>query len=75
MMRRTLWNVKDNEEPIFRRTLFKTRWDISYRCCKVIIDNGSLDNLESKKLANELQLQRLKHPKPYHIYWINNEHK
>ena len=42
---------------------------------KVIIDSESLDNLASKELVDKLQLQRLRHPKPYHVAQIQKEHK
>ena len=45
------------------------------KCCKVIIDSGSSTNLASEELIKKLQLQRPKHPKPYHVSWIKDEHK
>lgn len=48
---------------------------VSGKCCKVVIDSGSSDNLVSKEMVNKLKLERLKHPKPYQIAWIRDEHK
>ena len=45
MVRRTLCNKGSDEEPILRRSLFKTRCKMNGKCCKVIIDSGSSTNL------------------------------
>ena len=50
MVRRTLCNGSD-EEPILRRSLFKTRCKMARKCCKAIIDDGSSKNLESIELV------------------------
>lgn len=75
MVGRTLCNKGSDEEPILRRSLFKTRCKMDGKCCKVIIDSGISTNLASEELVTKLQLQRLKHPKPYHVSWIKDEHK
>ena len=67
MVRRTLCNKGSDEEPILRRSIFKTRCKIDGKCCKVIIDSGHSTNLVLETLVTKLQLQRLKHPKPYHV--------
>ena len=63
MVKRTLYNKGSDEEPILRRSLFKTRCKMAGKCYKVIIDSGSSTNLASEELVTKLQLQRLKHPK------------
>ena len=40
-----------DEEPILRRGLFKTRCKVVGKCCKVIINSGSLENLASEELV------------------------
>ena len=60
MVRRTLCNKGSDEELVLRRCLFKTRYKMDGKCCKVIIDSGSSKNLASKELVTKLQLQRLK---------------
>ena len=67
MVRRNLWNKKVNEEHFMRKIIFKRRCKIEGKCCKVIIDSGSLDNLATKELDSNFQLERLRHPNPYHI--------
>ena len=54
MVRRTLCNKGSDEEPILRRSLFKTRCKMTGKCCKVIIDSGSSKNLASKGLVTKL---------------------
>lgn len=73
LIRRTLWNEELNEEPILRKSLFKTRCKIEGKCYKVIIDSGSSNNLESLELVSKLWFHRLKHPNPYRIAWIKDE--
>ena len=75
MVRKTLSNKGSDEEPNLRRSLFKTRCKMVGKCCKVIIDSGSVTNLASEELVTKLQLQRLKHPKHYHVSRIKDKNK
>lgn len=70
MMRKALCHTRGDEEPLQRKNLFKTKCKVSGKCCKVVIDSGSLDNLILEEMVNKLNLERLKHPKPYQIAWI-----
>ena len=55
MVRRTLCNKgSDEEEPILRRILFRTRCKMVGKCCKEIIDSGSSTNLASEELVTKL---------------------
>ena len=54
MVRRTYCNKGSDEEPILRRSLFKTRCKMAGKCCKVIIDSGSSTNLASKEIVTKL---------------------
>ena len=56
MVRRTLFNKGSDEEPVLRRSLFKTRCKMAGKCSKVIINNGSSTNLASEELITKLQL-------------------
>jgi len=48
MMRKVLVNMeKEVQEPIQRTSMFRTACKTRDRVCKVIIDNGSIDNLVS----------------------------
>jgi hypothetical protein len=41
----------------------------------VIIDSGSTDNLVSEEMVTKLKLKRQKHPHPYWITWVQDDHK
>jgi hypothetical protein len=48
MMKRILLKPhKEIKEPAKRKTLFRTIYKSKGKCCKVIIDSGSTDNLVS----------------------------
>ena len=53
-VKRTLCNKGSDEEPVLRRSLFKTRCKMAGKCCRVIIDSGSSTNLASKELVTKL---------------------
>ena len=46
------------------------------KCCKLIIDSGSTDNLVSTKMVDKMNLKRTVNPKPYcwrsfcHHFWL-----
>ena len=54
MVRKTLCNKGSDEEPILRRSLFKTRCKMDGNWCKVVIDSGISTNLASKELVTKL---------------------
>ena len=56
MVMRALCNKTIGEEVILRRSLFKTRCKMTIKYCKVIVDSGSLVNLELEELVTNLQL-------------------
>ena len=48
VMRKVLLKqVKEANEPAQRKALFRTICKVQGKCCKVIIDSGSIDNLVS----------------------------
>ena len=73
MNRRVL--LSGETEPDQRRSLFHTRCKCEDKCCDVIIDGGSTDNLVSEKMVTKLNLKRQKHPRPYRIAWVQDDHK
>ena len=73
MNRRVL--LSGETEPNQRRSLFRTRCKCEDKCCDVIIDGGSIDNLVSEKMVTKLNLKRQKHPRPYCIAWVQDDHK
>lgn len=58
------------EEPPQRHNIFKTRCIVNQRVCDLIIDNGSSENVVSKKMVEKLGLKTEKHPAPYKLGWI-----
>ncbi|KAF8045797.1 hypothetical protein N665_4402s0001, partial [Sinapis alba] len=56
-----------------RENLFHTRCLIQNKVCSMIIDGGSCTNVASEELAEKLGLEVYKHPKPYHLQWLNEE--
>ena len=62
-------------EPGQRRSLFCTRCKCEDKCCDVIIDGSSTDNLVSEEMVSKLKLKREKHPQPYQIAWVKDDHK
>ena len=67
--------LSGENEPEQRRSLFRTRCKCEGKCCDVIIDSGSTDNLVSEEMVTKLKLKRQKHPHPYRIAWVQDDHK
>ena len=47
----------------------------SVRIHVVIIDGGSKNNLVLEEMVSKLKLKREKHPHPYRIAWVKDDHK
>ena len=58
-----------------RRILFCTRCKCEDKCCDVIIDSGSTNNLVSENMVTKLNLKRKKNQRPYRIAWVQDDHK
>jgi hypothetical protein len=43
--------------------------------CKVIIDNGSNDNLVSMEMVENINLETITHPSPYRVSWLHKGHQ
>ena len=54
-----------------RKNLFKTRCSVNNKVCDLIVDNGSTENLVSKKLVDYFQLPTEPHEKPYSLGWVS----
>jgi hypothetical protein len=68
VVRRAL--VFEKKEPKQRKNLFQTKCKCEDKCCDVIIDGGSNDNLVSEEMVTKLKLKRERHPHPYRITWL-----
>ena len=68
VMRKVLLKqVKEVDEPPQRKALFRTVCKVQGKCCKVIIDGESTDNLVSTEVIEKLKLPKTKHPIPYKV--------
>ena len=68
VMRKVLLKpIKEADEPAQRKALFRTVCKVQGKCCKVIIDGGSTDNLVSTAVIEKLNLQKTRHPIPYKV--------
>ena len=61
---------KQVHEPAQRKRLFRTKCKSQGKCCKMVIDSGSIDNLVSTEMVEKLGLKRMKHPTPYKVSWL-----
>ena len=67
-LKRVLVNTeKQVHELVQRKSLFRTRCKSQGKCCKMVIDSGSTDNLVSTEMVEKLGLKRMKHPTPYKV--------
>eukprot|EP00253_Pinus_taeda_P016668 PITA_16668 len=66
--------AKEVAEQTQRKELFRTVCKSLGKCCKLIIDSGSTDNLVATKMVEKLGLKQLKHPTPYRLSWLQKGH-
>jgi len=62
------------EKPAQRNSLFKTSCKDKDKVCKVIIDSGS-KNVVSIEMVEKLELERVTHPIPYRVSWLQKGHQ
>eukprot|EP00253_Pinus_taeda_P036392 PITA_36392 len=67
--------AKEMREQNQRKALFRTVCKSHGKCCKLIIDNGSTDNLVAAEMVEKLGLRWLKHPTPYKASWLQKGHQ
>ena len=71
MLKRVLVKTEKHvHEPVQRKSLFSLRCKSQGKCCKMVIDSGSTDNLVSTKMVEKMGLKRMKHPTPYKVSWL-----
>ena len=56
---------KEVVESPQRKASFLTTCKVEGKCCKVVIDNESTDNLVSTEMVKKLKLRKFKHPTPF----------
>jgi len=69
---RVLSITAEKEENGQRHNLFHTRGMIKDKLCRIIVDNGSCNNIASQELVNRLGLKPRRHPSPYKMQWLND---
>ena len=75
MMRKVLLKPKaEVKKPVQRNNLFRTTCKTKDRVCKVIIDNGSTNNLVSMEMVEKLELEKTAHQEPYKVSWLQKGH-
>lgn len=62
--------TKENAERVQRRSLLKIMCKEKGKCCKMVIDIKSTDNLVSSEMVGKLGLKRIKHPTLYKVSWL-----
>eukprot|EP00253_Pinus_taeda_P006251 PITA_06251 len=67
--------VDESVEQMQRKALFRTVCKSQGKCCKMIINSGSTDNLVSTEMVEKLGLKRLKQPNPYRVSWLQKGHQ
>jgi hypothetical protein len=73
---KVLLTPEEEVENLAQRTrLFRTTCKTKDRKCKVIMDNGSTDNLVSTEMVEKLELETTDHPSPYKVLWLQKGHR
>ena len=72
---RVLSSQVQQPEKLQRHNLFQIFFGINNRRVRVIIDEGSYNNLVSSDLVNKFGLTTRPYPYPYHIQWPNDSRK
>jgi hypothetical protein len=76
MMRKILLNPeKEMENLVQRNNLFRTACKTKDKVCKVIVDSGSMDNLVSTEMVENMELETIAHPSPYKVSWLQKGHQ
>ena len=58
-----------------RKSLFRTTCKVKGKCCKMVIDSGSAENIVSIDMVEKLRLKKTKHPVPYKVSWLHRGHQ
>lgn len=69
VVQRLLYTAEE-KNPAQRNNIFRAYCSVLGKVCKLIIDNGSCDNIVSKDLVQHLGLPTEPHRKPYKLGWI-----
>ncbi|RDY14129.1 hypothetical protein CR513_00853, partial [Mucuna pruriens] len=73
LKRRNILNMQEKgKDEAQRENVFNIRCLVEGKVCSMIIDGGSCTNVDSTTLVEKLNLQTLKHPRPYKMQWLND---
>ena len=76
MMNKVLLKAeKEQADPAQRKYLFRTMCKVQGKCCKMVIDSGSNNNIVSIEMVEKMSLKRTKHPVPYKVSWLHKGHQ
>nr|KYP43544.1 Transposon Ty3-I Gag-Pol polyprotein [Cajanus cajan] len=75
LMIRRLLNSQPSGTLSQRENIFHTRCKVLNNACSLIVDSGSWCNCCSTRLVEKLGLTTSPHPKPYQLYWLNEDAK
>ena len=71
MMHKVLLTPGKEVEDLAQRTrLFRTACNTKDRVCKVIVDNGSIDDIVYTEMVEKLELETTDYPSPYKVSWL-----
>ena len=54
-----------------RRNIFHTRGMIKDKLCRIIVGNGSCNNIANQQSVERMRLKQQCHPSPYKMQWLN----
>jgi hypothetical protein len=60
------------EENAQRHNLFHTRGMIKDKLCRIMVVNGSCNNIASQELVERMGLKPRRHPNPCKMQWLND---
>ena len=69
MFKRVLTRKLVKDEPEYRRSLFRIRFKILVKVCKVILDLGSIDNIIYEEVVKKFKLEKIPHVDLYKVTW------
>ena len=67
--------TKETVDQTQRNALFQIVCKSHGKCCKLVIDSGSTDNIVTTEMVEKLYLKRLKQPTPYKVSWLQKGHQ
>ena len=71
MLKRVLLKAKkEANEPAQWKSIFKTVCKSKEKCCKIVIDSGSTENIVSTEMVEKVGLVKMVHPTPYKVSWL-----